>query len=84
MHDPILNEPEEYIEKVAKFSLGDFTDMLSFQGLQVQEVFGDYELGTYDVRKTPRMILIASKQDHQKEDQEKRLYNDGRTTDAVT
>jgi hypothetical protein len=35
--------------------------MLSFQGLQVQEIFGDYQLGKYDVRKTPRLIVIAKK-----------------------
>jgi hypothetical protein len=49
------------VEKVAKFSLGDFTDMLAFQGVQVTEVFGDYELNHYDVRKTPRLIIIGKK-----------------------
>ncbi len=50
-----------YTERVAKFSLGDFTEMLSYQGMQVQEVFGDYQLNRYDVKKSPRMIIIASK-----------------------
>ncbi|MCW3087136.1 MAG: methyltransferase [Sediminibacterium sp.] len=50
-----------YTERVAKFSLGDFTDMLAYQGMQVQEVFGDYQLGRYDIRKSPRMIIIARK-----------------------
>lgn len=59
--DPTLSEPLVHTEKVAKFSLGDFTDMLSFQGMQVKEVFGDYNLGAYHIRKTPRMILIAEK-----------------------
>jgi SAM-dependent methyltransferase len=59
--DTSLSKPLEYTEKVAKFSLGDFTDMLSFQGLQVQEVYGDYQFSHYDVRKTPRQILIAKK-----------------------
>ncbi|MBI3138865.1 MAG: class I SAM-dependent methyltransferase [Sphingobacteriales bacterium] len=59
--DPSLKQPVEYTEAVAKFSLGDFTDMLSYQGLQVQEVFGDYGLSTYDVRKSPRLILVARK-----------------------
>jgi SAM-dependent methyltransferase len=58
--DPSLDSPKEFCEKVAKLSLGDFTDMLSFQNLQVVEVFGDYELNGYDVRKTPRMIVVAS------------------------
>ncbi len=48
-------------ERVAKFSLGDFTEMLAYQNMQVQEVFGDYQLGRYDVRKSPRMIIIAKK-----------------------
>jgi SAM-dependent methyltransferase len=59
--DPSLSKPIEHTEKVCKFSLGDFTEMLAYQGLQVQEVFGDYELNHYDIRKTPRLILIAQK-----------------------
>jgi len=59
--DPSLSKPVEYTEKVAKFSLGDFTDMLSFQNMQVEQVFGDYQLNGYDVRKTPRMIVISRK-----------------------
>ncbi len=50
-----------YTERVAKFSLGDFTDMLAYQGMQVQEVFGDYHLGRYDVKRSPRMIILAKK-----------------------
>jgi SAM-dependent methyltransferase len=48
-------------EKVAKFSLGDFTDMFAYQGLQIQEVYGDYKFGHYDVRKSPRLIMVARK-----------------------
>ena len=50
-----------YTERVAKFSLGDFTDMLSYQGMQVQEVFGGYDLEHYDIRHSPRMIIVARK-----------------------
>jgi hypothetical protein len=32
--------------------------------MQVQEVFGDYQLGSYDVRKSPRMIIVAKKVVH--------------------
>lgn len=60
--DPGLPQPLEHTEKVAKFTLGDFTDMLSYQGLQVQEVFGDYQFLPYDIRKSPRLIVIARKQ----------------------
>ncbi|MEO8854427.1 MAG: class I SAM-dependent methyltransferase, partial [Ginsengibacter sp.] len=51
----------QYHEKVAKFSLGDFMEMLSFQQMQVQEVFGDYAFSPYNVNTSPRMILIARK-----------------------
>ncbi len=83
--DASLATPEEYTEKIAKFSLGDFTDMLSFQNLQVMEVFGDYNLGPYDVRKTPRLVIVSRKKEinHQPE-KEKQLHSDGRRTDALT
>ena len=61
--DPSLPKPFENIERVVKFSMGDFTEMLSFQGMQVLEVFGDYNFSGYDVRKTPRLIVIARKGD---------------------
>jgi hypothetical protein len=41
--------------------LGDFTDMLSFQKIQVQEVFGNYRLDAYDVKRTPRLIVMGRK-----------------------
>jgi SAM-dependent methyltransferase len=59
--DNKLEEPLEFREKVAKFSLGDFVEMLSFQQMQVQEVFGDYHLNHYDIKTSPRMIIIARK-----------------------
>ena len=59
--DPHILQPVQFIEKVSKFSFGDLNDMLSFQGLQVQEVFGTYELGSYDTRSKPRMIIVAQK-----------------------
>lgn len=61
IEDDQLEEPIEFTEKVAKFSLGDFNDMFSFHGLQVQEVFGDYEFGNYDLHRSPRLILVAKK-----------------------
>ncbi len=50
-----------YTERVAKFTLGDFTDMLAYQKMQVQQVFGDYQLNSYDIKKSPRMIILAKK-----------------------
>jgi SAM-dependent methyltransferase len=61
VEDENLKDPLEFIEKVAKFSLGDFTDMLSYQQMQVQEVFGDYNFNSYDIKKSPRMIIVAKK-----------------------
>ena len=61
IEDEALNEPIEFIEKIAKFSLGDFNDMLSYFGLQIQQVFGDYQLNGYDVKKSPRMVIVAKK-----------------------
>ncbi|MBY0482020.1 MAG: methyltransferase domain-containing protein [Chitinophagaceae bacterium] len=57
------NPKHLYTERVAKFSLGDFTEMLSYQHLQVKEVFGDYQLGGYDLHHSPRLIIIAKKKD---------------------
>jgi cyclopropane fatty-acyl-phospholipid synthase-like methyltransferase len=51
-HDS-FTEPHIYNEKIAKYSLGDFTDMLAYQGMQIEDVFGDYQLGSYHVRNTP-------------------------------
>ncbi len=61
VEDEELEAPLVHTEKVAKFSLGDFNEMLSYQGMQLQEVFGDYNFGRYDVRKSPRMIMVARK-----------------------
>lgn len=56
-----LEEPLEFTEKVAKFSLGDFNDMLAFHGLQIQEVYGSYQFEPYHVNNSPRLIIIAKK-----------------------
>ena len=59
--DPLLHQPLEFTEMVSKFLFGDFNDMLSYQGLQVQEVFGDYQFSSYDIRTKPRLIIVAKK-----------------------
>lgn len=61
VEDDALEEPLLYTEKVAKFSLGDFTEMFAYHGLQIQEVYGDYNFSNYDVKKSPRLIMIATK-----------------------
>lgn len=83
--DPSLKTDEIYQENYFKFSVGDFTDMLAFQNLQVMEVFGDYRLIPYHVSKTPRMIIVSKKKEvGSSTEQEKRLYSDGRKTDSLT
>jgi SAM-dependent methyltransferase len=52
---------DTFTEQVEKFSLGDFTDMLSYQGLIIENVFGDYELHPYHIKNSPRMIMVARK-----------------------
>ncbi|MEO8712096.1 MAG: methyltransferase domain-containing protein [Parafilimonas sp.] len=52
---------EIFTECVEKFSLSDFTNMFSKQGLQIETVFGDYDLNEYDEKKSPRMIMVAKK-----------------------
>lgn len=61
VEDETLDQPLEFMEKVAKFSLGDFNDMYAFHHLQIQEIFGDYRFNSYDVKKSPRLIMIAKK-----------------------
>lgn len=61
VEDETLEEPQVFTEKVAKFSLGDFTEMFAYQGLMIKEVFGDYQFNSYDVKKSPRLIMIATK-----------------------
>ena len=61
MIDKVLKVTETYQEKVAKFSLKDFTEMYGRQGLQIKEVYGDYDFGKYDENKSPRLIMIARK-----------------------
>ncbi|MEO5998996.1 MAG: class I SAM-dependent methyltransferase [Chitinophagaceae bacterium] len=61
VEDELLEEPLVFQEKVAKFTLGDFNDMFAFHHLQIQEVFGDYQFNGYDVKKSPRLIMIAKK-----------------------
>ncbi len=61
VEDDALEQPIVHQEKVAKFSLGDFTEMFAYHQMQVQEVFGDYNFNDYHVKNSPRMIVVAKK-----------------------
>jgi 2-polyprenyl-3-methyl-5-hydroxy-6-metoxy-1,4-benzoquinol methylase len=63
VEDEALSEPYVITEQVSKFSLGDFNDMFAYHGLQMQEVYGDYQFGPYDVNKSPRLLMTAKKKD---------------------
>ncbi|HTB53505.1 MAG TPA: class I SAM-dependent methyltransferase [Ferruginibacter sp.] len=63
--DKALPKPLQYTEMVAKFSLADFTEMFEKQGLQIKEVYGDYNFSPYDVNSSQRLIMIARKIGHQ-------------------
>lgn len=51
----------EHVERVAKFRLEDFREMLSLVNLEIESVHGDYHLNEYDEMNSPRLIMIASK-----------------------
>lgn len=59
----ISDAGEEYTfqEKVNLFSKDDFMDLYSQCGLQLQEVYGDYDLNPFDTLTSPRLLLISKK-----------------------
>ena len=59
--DGRIGLPMQHVERVARFTLGDFDRMLSVQGLTIEEVYGDYRLGAYDAQTSPRLIVVARK-----------------------
>ena len=61
IEDKKLDAPLTFTEKIAKFSLSDFSKMFAAHGLQIQDTFGDYELGPFTIKNSPRLILIAQK-----------------------
>jgi 2-polyprenyl-3-methyl-5-hydroxy-6-metoxy-1,4-benzoquinol methylase len=57
--DPNEHAPRSFTEKVCKFSLDELSGLLQKQGMNVQEVKGDYLLEPFNEQNSPRMILIA-------------------------
>jgi hypothetical protein len=55
--------PLEYLEQVAKLTLSDFHLMFNKYGLRIQKLFGDYRLNDYSLETSPRLIIVAKKQD---------------------
>ena len=61
IEEELFGQPLEYTEQVRKFSLSDFEYMFGRNGLQLINVFGDYQLNEYDEETSPRIIMIAKK-----------------------
>lgn len=61
INDEEKNVHESFTEQVKKFMLDDFTDILSYAGLTIENVFGNYSLDAYHAQKSPRMIMLARK-----------------------
>ncbi len=59
--DPSARRPLRFEERVAKLRLADFETMFGCYGLTIERVFGDYQLGAFDVKTSPRVILVAKK-----------------------
>jgi hypothetical protein len=59
--DNIPASQSEFIEQVAKFDLNDFDYLFERNGLQLEKVYGDYNLNEYDSKSSPRMILLGRK-----------------------
>jgi SAM-dependent methyltransferase len=55
--------PREYVERVARFTVADFLKMFALEGLLVEGIYGDYRLSPYDAGTSPRVILVARRQD---------------------
>ena len=59
IEDPSLENPLEYTEKVARFTLEDFNAMFDREGLRVEHVYGSYTMEPFDRKESPRLLLIA-------------------------
>jgi SAM-dependent methyltransferase len=61
IENPGGRECGSYSERVARFSLDDFSRMFDQCGLIIDAVFGDYGLAPYEPNSSPRLILLARK-----------------------
>ena len=48
-------------ERVRKYGLADFTLFMQRAGLEMIATFGDYQLGSYHVERSDRLIMVAKK-----------------------
>ncbi len=52
----------EFKEKVQLLELEDFRELFSATGLQIEYIFGDFELNRFDAGKSERLILFVSRE----------------------
>lgn len=61
VHDPAFSSPLHFEEAVRIYYAEQLSDMLKKAGLVVKDIFGDYQLNSFDQQLSPRVILIAKK-----------------------
>lgn len=61
VEDPASAEPQVFVEAVQKFSVPDFEELFRKQGLEIKNVYGDYDFNVYDETSSARMIVVAEK-----------------------
>jgi SAM-dependent methyltransferase len=51
----------EYVERVAKLTLDDLRFMLAVCDMNIEAVYGDYQLQPFEPERSPRLMLVARK-----------------------
>ena len=51
----------QFQEKVKALTLTDFSTIINNSGLQMIDIFGDYQLGDFNALKSDRLIMICKK-----------------------
>ncbi len=59
--DDRSSAPLEYVERVTKLTVEDFRFMFALCDMRIEEIFGDYRLTPFDVKTSPRLILMVKK-----------------------
>lgn len=61
IEDLALTEAIAFTEVVSKFTLADFEAMLLPHQMKIKNVFGDFQLNSFDENNSPRLIFVAEK-----------------------
>jgi hypothetical protein len=62
VEDPKKGIRLSHTEKVVRFSKNTLTSLLLQQGLTIKNCWGDYQLNTFDLHHSPRMIFYAERE----------------------